>query len=76
MFAERVELAAIYLILLPATLPTIQLLKHSKLGFLEAKETHLADISTRTGALKGTNSNQTSNVVQRDISPNDNRKTD
>ena len=59
-------------ILLPASLPIIKIPRHSKLDSLEAKGNHLADISTRNVALKGTNSSQTSVMVQRDTSPNDN----
>ena len=42
---------------------------HSKLD--SWKLYHLAGISTRNAALKGTKSNQTSVMVQRDIFPND-----
>ena len=61
-------------IFLPAILATIKILEHSKLDSLEAKENHLADISARISALKGTDSSQSSVMVQRDISPNDNLK--
>ena len=57
---------------LPAALAVIKILGRSKLDSLEAKGNHLADISTRNAALKGNNSSQTSFLVQRDISPNDN----
>ena len=52
----------------------IKILGHSKLGSPEAEQNHLAaiNIAARNAALKGTNSNQTSVVVQRDISQNDN----
>lgn len=43
---------------------------HSKHDFLEAKGNHFADISTKKAALQGTN-NQTSVIVQRDVSPNE-----
>ena len=59
-------------ILLPATLAIIKIPGHSKLDSLEAKGNHLAAISARNAALKGTNGSQTSVMVQRDISPNDN----
>ena len=58
-------------ILLPATL-AIKLPGHSKLDSLEAKGTHLADISARNATLKGTNNRQTSVMGERDISLNDN----
>ena len=45
---------------------------HSKLEFLEAKGNHLTDISARHAVLKGTNSSQTSVMIKRDISTNDN----
>ena len=44
----------------------------SKLECLEAKGNHLVDVSAKNAALKGTNSNQTSVMVQKDISQNDN----
>ena len=59
-------------ILIPATLAIIKISGHSKLDSLEAKGNYLADISARNVALKGTNSSQSSVMVQRDISPNDN----
>ena len=43
---------------------------YSKRVFLEAKRNHLVDISRKNAALKETNNNQTSGMVQRDISPN------
>ena len=57
---------------LPATLTIIKILGHSKLDSLEAKGNYIAGISTRKAALKGTNSSQTSVIVQGDIFPNDN----
>ena len=44
---------------------------HSRLNSLEAKVTHLIDISAKNSALKETNS-QTSVMVQRDVLPDDN----
>ena len=49
-----------------------KILRYSKLDSLEAEGNHLADISARNADLKGTESRQTSVMVQRDISPNDN----
>ena len=55
-------------ILILATLAIIKISGHSKLGSLEAKGNHLTDISVRNIVLKGTNSSQTSVIVQSDIS--------
>ena len=51
---------------------SIKIPGHSTLGSLEAKENPLADISIRSAAFKVTNSSQTSLMVLRDISPNNN----
>ena len=51
---------------------TKKILGCSKLDSLEAKGNHLTDIPEKTLALKGTNSSQTSVIVQRNISPNNN----
>lgn len=59
-------------ILLPAALAIINILGQYKSDSLEIEENHLADISIRNAAFKGTKSNQTSVMVQRDIFPNDN----
>ena len=59
-------------ILLSAALAIIKVPWHSKLDSLEAKGNHLTDIPEKTLALKGTNSSQTSVIVQRNISPNTN----
>ena len=61
-------------ILLPTTSAIIKVLRHFKLGLLEAKRNNLAGISARNATLKGTSHSQTSVMVQRDISPNDNLK--
>ena len=61
-------------ILILATLAIIKISGHSKLGSLEVKGNHLTDISVRNIVLKGTNSSQTSVMVQSDIFPNDNFK--
>ena len=61
----------LHTILLPAALAIIKVLEHSKLDFLEARVYHLADNNARNAALKGTNSSQTSIMIQRDISTND-----
>lgn len=45
---------------------------HSKLDYQEAKRNHLADLSARKSALKGTSSSQTSVMVQKNIFPTDN----
>ena len=50
----------------------IKIPRHSKLGSQEAKGNHLAYISAGNTTLKGTKSSQTSVMVQRDISPNNN----
>ena len=52
-----------------AVLAINKIQRHSKLDLLEAKGNHLADISARNVVLKGTNSSQTSVMVQRNISP-------
>ena len=57
---------------IPAALAIIEILEHSKLDSLEAKGNHLADIFARNVVFKGTNSSQTSVMVQTDISPNEN----
>ena len=57
-------------ILLPASLPIIKILGHSKLDSLEAKRNHLAAISTSNTAFKGTNSSQNSVMLQKDTSIN------
>lgn len=44
---------------------------HSKLDLLEAEGNHLADISKRNAALKGTSRSQISVMVQRDTPPNE-----
>ena len=62
----------LHTILLPAALAIIKILGHSKLDFLDARVNHLADNKVRNAALKGTNSSQTSVMIQRDISTNDN----
>ena len=59
-------------ILILATLAIIKISGHSKLGSLEAKGNHLTDISVRNIVLKGTNSSQTSVIVQENDSPNNN----
>jgi hypothetical protein len=41
------------------------------LAFWKQRANHLADISAKNSALKGTNSSQTSIMFQRDIFPND-----
>ena len=58
-------------ILSPATY-IIKIPGHSKLDSLEAKGNHLADISARNATVKGTNNRQTSVMVERDTSLNDN----
>ena len=55
-------------ILLPTTSAIIKVLRHFKLGLLEAKRNNLAGISARNATLKGTSHSQTSVMVQRDIS--------
>lgn len=45
---------------------------HFYLDSLEAKGNYLADSSIRNAALKGIKSSQTSVMIQRGISPNDN----
>lgn len=52
-----------------AVLAIIKILGHSELEFLETKGNVLADISSRNASFKGTNSSQTSVMVQKDISP-------
>ena len=59
-------------VLLPAALAIIKVLGHSKLDSLEARVNHFADNSARNAAFKRTTSIQTSVMIQRDISPNDN----
>ena len=58
-------------ILSPATF-IIKIPGHSKLDPLEAKGNHLADISASNATIKGTNNRQTSVMVKRVISLNDN----
>ena len=58
-------------ILSPATF-IIKIPGHSKLDSMKAKVNHLADISIRNTDLKVTNRSQTSVMVQRNISQNDN----
>ena len=60
------------ILFLPAILVIIKIPGHSKNLTLEVKENHLADISIRNAAPKTTSSCQTSVMIQRDISPNDN----
>ena len=50
----------------------IKIMGHSKVDSLEAKGNHIDLISARNAALKGTNSRQTSIMVQQEISPIDN----
>lgn len=52
----------------------IKIMGHSKLDSLEAKGNHIALISARNAALKGTSCSQICVMVQRIISPNDNFK--
>lgn len=61
-------------ILLPVMSAIIKIMGHSKLDSLEAKRNHIALISVRNAALKGTTSSQICVIVQRIISPNDNFK--
>ena len=56
--------------ILPAALAIIKIPWYSKLDFPEAKRNHLVHISRKNVALKETNKNQTSGMIQRDISPN------
>ena len=46
-------------------------MRHSELDLLEAEGNHLADISKRNVALKGTSRSQISVMVQRDNPPNE-----
>ena len=55
-----------------AVLAINKIQRHSKLDLLEAKGNHLADISARNTVCKATRSSQTSIMMQRDISPNNN----
>ena len=57
---------------LPLTLAIAKILGHSKFDSLEVTGIHLATISARNDAFKGTNRHHVSVMVQRDISPNDN----
>ena len=59
-------------ILLQDALSIIKVLGHSKFDSPEARGNHLADISARNASLKEPNNSQTSVIVQRDTSPNDN----
>ena len=54
---------------LPAALAIIKIPRYSKLDFPEAKRNHLVHISRKNAVLKETNKNQTSGMIQRDISP-------
>ena len=56
-------------VVLPAALAIGKILGYSEFDPLEVKGNHLADISTRNTALKGTTSNETSVIVQGNISP-------
>ena len=58
--------------LLPTILAIIKILRHSELDPLEAEGNHLVDTPAMNATLKGTKSSQTSVMIQRDISPNDN----
>ena len=60
-------------ILVPAASAIIKIPGHLKLDSLEARENHFADISARNDVLKGTNSSQTTVMVQRNISLKDNK---
>ena len=57
-----------------AILSRIKILEHIMFDSLEAKENHLADISARNSALKGTDSSQTSVMFWRGIYKSDNHK--
>ena len=57
-----------------AILSAIKILEHIMFDSLEAKENHLADISARNSAFKGTDSSQTSAMFWRGIYTNDNHK--
>ena len=57
---------------LPAALAIIKIPRHSKSDYPEAKESQLTDISTSNAAVKGTDSSQSSVVIQRNISAKDN----
>ena len=59
------------IILLSVALTIIKILGHFNLDSLGPQGNHLVDISARNAALKGTNSRQTSVMVQKDIPPND-----
>ena len=59
-----------YIVILSA----IKILEHIMFDSLEAKENHLADISARNSAFKGTDSSQTSAMFWRGIYTNDNHK--
>lgn len=59
-------------ICLHASLANFKTYRHSKIGSLEARGNDLIDNSTRSAALKETNSSQTFVMVQRDIFSADN----
>ena len=62
--------------LLTTALATINKIQgHSKLDSTRTRGNHLANISARNATFKGINSSQTSVMVQRAISPNNNLET-
>ena len=62
-------------ILLPVVLAIIKFPTYSKLECLKVKGIHFTDTSAMTVALKMIKSSQTSVMVQREYSPNDNLDT-